>query len=63
MSSVEELVIAMHSGDRNALTRLISLVEEGAPESAEILWEASPHGGRSYRIGFTGPPGSGSPVL
>ena len=59
MDLAERLV----AGDARALARAISLVEEGAPRSAELLRAAFPHAGRATVIGVTGAPGSGKSTL
>ena len=63
MPSIESLVEAMVRGDTMSLARLISRVEKESPDAAEVLRLASPHAGKGYRIGFTGPPGSGKSTL
>ncbi|GAC1362211.1 MAG: methylmalonyl Co-A mutase-associated GTPase MeaB [Actinomycetota bacterium] len=51
------------SGDRVAVARLISLVEDGAAELPEITRALFPHTGRAYVVGITGPPGAGKSTL
>ncbi|MEE9286125.1 MAG: methylmalonyl Co-A mutase-associated GTPase MeaB [Dehalococcoidia bacterium] len=63
MPSIESLVEAMVRGDKMSLARLISRVERESPDASEVLRLASPHAGKGYRIGFTGPPGSGKSTL
>ncbi len=53
----------MLKGETPALARCISLVEREGPEATEILRLAYPHAGKAYRVGFTGPPGSGKSTL
>jgi LAO/AO transport system kinase len=50
-------------GDLRALARAISLVEDEAPEGAELVRQLFPHTGRAYLIGMTGAPGSGKSTL
>ncbi|MFL6281290.1 MAG: methylmalonyl Co-A mutase-associated GTPase MeaB [Vicinamibacterales bacterium] len=50
-------------GDLRALARAISLVEDEAPEGAELVRRLFPHTGRAYLIGMTGAPGSGKSTL
>src|SRR5712691_966505 len=50
-------------GDRRALARAISLVEDDRPEGWELVKEVYPHTGRAAVIGFTGPPGVGKSTL
>jgi len=50
-------------GDRRALARAITLVEDDRPEGWELVREIFPHTGRAEVIGFTGPPGVGKSTL
>jgi LAO/AO transport system kinase len=58
-----ELVEKMLSGDKQALARLITLVERESPEAPEILRAIYPHAGRALCVGITGPPGGGKSTL
>jgi LAO/AO transport system kinase len=51
------------AGDRRALARAISLVEDDRPEGWELVKEIYPHTGRAAIVGFTGPPGVGKSTL
>ena len=51
------------SGDRVALARAISLVENGEREARPLLSSLFARTGRSYRIGITGPPGAGKSTI
>ena len=51
------------SGDRRALARAISLVEDDDPEGWALVREVYPHTGKSTIVGFTGPPGVGKSTL
>jgi LAO/AO transport system kinase len=57
------LVEAAGRGDRRALARLISIVEDGRPGAAEVLRLAYPRDAVAYRIGITGAPGAGKSTL
>ena len=59
----DELVTGVRSGDRRALARAISLVENGDPASYDLVRELYPETGRAYTIGVTGPPGVGKSSL
>ena len=62
-SSVRDLVERVCAGDVRALARAISLVENDAPEAAEVLSGCFPYTGRALRIGVTGSPGAGKSTL
>jgi LAO/AO transport system kinase len=51
------------AGDRRALARAISLVEDDRPEGWELVRAVYPHTGRAAVYGFTGPPGVGKSTL
>jgi LAO/AO transport system kinase len=51
------------AGDRRALARAISLVEDDRPEGWELVREVYPQTGRAAVYGFTGPPGVGKSTL
>src|SRR5882724_3992104 len=50
-------------GDRRALARAISLVENDRPEGWELVKQVYPHTGNAAVVGFTGPPGVGKSTL
>jgi LAO/AO transport system kinase len=50
-------------GDRRALARAITLVEDNSPDGWEIVREVYPHTGQAEVVGFTGPPGVGKSTL
>lgn len=58
-----KLVRKLLSGDFNALSRLITMVEDELIDVTEVMEEIYPHLGHSYCIGITGPPGSGKSTL
>jgi GTPase len=51
------------AGDKRALARAISLVENGDPEGWALVREVYPKTGRAGMVGFTGPPGVGKSTL
>lgn len=63
MSSAPDLVSRLLAGDKRALARAISLVENGDPSGAEIVAELYPRTGKARVVGFTGPPGVGKSTL
>jgi LAO/AO transport system kinase len=51
------------AGDKRALARGISLVEDHDPAGWELVREVYPRTGRAAVVGFTGPPGVGKSTL
>ncbi len=60
---IMEIVSKILSGDRRAVARLMSLVEDNQPNYTSALAELYPHTGEAHIIGITGPPGSGKSTL
>ena len=54
---------AVLSGDRLALSRLLTQVENDAPEGRAALIELFPYTGKAHLIGVTGAPGTGKSSL
>ena len=50
-------------GDRLALARLLTAVENGSPVAEAALRRLYPVAGRAHLVGITGPPGSGKSTL
>jgi LAO/AO transport system kinase len=59
----EELIEGVRSGDRRALARAISLVEDGDELAYPLVRELYPETGTATVIGVTGPPGVGKSSL
>jgi LAO/AO transport system kinase len=59
----EALVAAAQAGDRSALARLISWVEQGGERARSVGRVTFRHGGAAYTVGITGAPGSGKSTL
>src|SRR6201997_1926804 len=59
----ESLAQRLLAGDRRALARGISLVENDDPEGWALVKEVYPRTGRAAVMGFTGPPGAGKSTL
>ncbi len=51
------------AGDKRALARGISLVEDDEPEGWALVREVYPHTWNASVVGFTGPPGAGKSTL
>jgi LAO/AO transport system kinase len=60
---VHELVQQVLAGDRRAVARAISAVEDGAPELAELSAGIYPATGDASTVGLTGAPGVGKSTL
>ena len=59
----EALVDGVRAGDRRALARAITLVENADPVAYEVVRELYAETGRAYCVGVTGPPGVGKSSL
>jgi LAO/AO transport system kinase len=51
------------AGERLAVARLISVVEDGGADLAPVMEKIYPHTGSAYTIGVTGAPGAGKSTL
>ncbi|MDI7277495.1 MAG: methylmalonyl Co-A mutase-associated GTPase MeaB [Anaerolineae bacterium] len=60
---VRELAEQVLRGDRRALARAISFLEEGQTAARELVALLYPHGGKAHTIGVTGAPGTGKSTL
>jgi LAO/AO transport system kinase len=59
----ESLVAGIRAGDRRALARAITLVENGDPLAYDVVRDVYPDTGRAFALGITGPPGVGKSTL
>src|SRR5438477_12316033 len=59
----ETLAEGVRSGDRRALARAITLVENGDPLAYDVVRDVYSETGRASAIGITGPPGVGKSSL
>jgi LAO/AO transport system kinase len=62
-STAAELSDKLLAGDKRALARAISLVENDDPEGWALVREVYPRTGNAAIVGFTGPPGVGKSTL
>ncbi len=60
---IEELVRRLLAGERRALARAITLVENQSPQGYEALRLLYPYTGRAHTIGITGGAGAGKSTL
>ncbi len=63
MAADTTLAERLLAGDRRALGRAISLVEDDDPEGRALVREVYPRSGRATVVGVTGPPGAGKSTL
>src|SRR5438046_9487723 len=59
----EQLVRSARDGDRGALARLLTLVEQGGDPARAVGRLTFPLAGDAYTVGITGPTGSGKSTL
>jgi LAO/AO transport system kinase len=59
----ETLAAGVRSGDKRALARAITLVENSDPLAYDVVRDLYPETGRAYAVGVTGPPGVGKSSL
>jgi LAO/AO transport system kinase len=62
-STAAELTDKLLAGDKRALARAISLVENDDPEGWALVRAVYPQTGQAAIVGFTGPPGVGKSTL
>ena len=59
----ESLAKRLLAGDKRALARAITLIENDDPAGWDLVREVFPSTGRARIVGFTGPPGVGKSTL
>src|SRR5579864_5187729 len=59
----QDLVDRLLAGDRRALARVVTLIENGAPQARQMLARLHTQGGHAHIVGFTGSPGAGKSTL
>lgn len=59
----QSIINRILNGDRVAIARTISIVENEHPDAVALLRALYPHTGKAYRIGITGPPGAGKSTI
>lgn len=60
---VEDLIQSMLRGDKRALARLMTFVDNRHPDLMTIMAAVYARSGRAIKIGITGPPGAGKSTL
>jgi LAO/AO transport system kinase len=59
----DSLIERLLTGDRRAIARLITIIENDGAEAQEALAALYPHTGRAHIVGVTGAPGTGKSTL
>src|SRR5204863_4590056 len=59
----ESLAAGVRAGEKRALARAITLVENSDPFAYDLVRDVYPETGRAYAVGITGPPGVGKSTL
>src|SRR5689334_13376470 len=62
-ATISSWVERIRAGDVRSLARAISTIEDGRPESVQLLKALFPYSGRARVIGITGAPGAGKSTL
>ena len=63
IASAETFLAQARTGDKRSIARLLTIVENDEPGSAEVLRALYPQTGRARIVGVTGPPGGGKSTL
>lgn len=63
MPTVDELVERLLAGNRRALSRLLTVIENGTPEGRRALAQLYPRSGSAHTVGLTGSAGAGKSTL
>lgn len=62
-TTIQQLVEGVLKSDKRSIAKVMSLVENEAPEATQILSKLYPHTGKAHVVGVTGPGGSGKSTL
>src|SRR5437763_15950862 len=60
---MQNIVERLLNGDRRALARMVTLIENEAPPARRYLAELHQHAGKAHIVGVTGAPGAGKSTL
>ncbi len=60
---MQNIVERLLNGDRRALARMVTLIENEAPQARRYLTELHQHTGHAHIVGVTGSPGAGKSTL
>lgn len=62
-TKIDQLIQGVLHGDKRAIAKTISIIENNEPEAQKITKLIYPKTGRAHIIGITGPPGAGKSTL
>lgn len=62
-TNIDTLITQMSSGNRLALARIITKIENRSPDLPLLIEKLYPQSGRAQILGITGPPGAGKSTL
>ena len=60
---MQNIVERLLTGDRRALARMVTLIENESPQARHYLAQLHQHAGQAHSIGVTGAPGAGKSTL
>ncbi len=60
---MQNIVERLLNGDRRALARMVTLIENNTPNARRFLAELHQHAGKAHIVGVTGAPGAGKSTL
>ncbi|HVB20674.1 MAG TPA: methylmalonyl Co-A mutase-associated GTPase MeaB [Ktedonobacteraceae bacterium] len=60
---MQDIVERLLNGDRRALARMVTLIENNTPNARRFLAELHQHAGKAHIVGVTGAPGAGKSTL
>ncbi|TMC67231.1 MAG: methylmalonyl Co-A mutase-associated GTPase MeaB, partial [Chloroflexota bacterium] len=60
---MENIVERLLNGDRRALARMVTLIENEVPAARRYLAELHRYAGKAHIVGVTGAPGAGKSTL
>jgi LAO/AO transport system kinase len=63
IATAESLLAGARKGDKRSIARLLTIVENDEPGSADVLRSLYPDTGKARIVGVTGPPGGGKSTL
>jgi LAO/AO transport system kinase len=63
LTKTEEIVNGVLKGDHRSIAKAITIIENGMPETQELISQIFPHTGKAHVVGLTGAGGAGKSTL